>query len=83
MYAMSSLEDEIKKLLRAKVVRADQVEAILKKTGWQRREPPKNQPHYYKDKVFEYVVVDKRYGNKTIQNQTLAKKYLKRILENL
>jgi len=74
---VNSLDDEIKKLVRAKVVGADQIESILKKTGWQKREHHKNQPNYYKGKVFEYVVIDKRHGNKTIQNQTLAKKYFK------
>ena len=77
------IKKKIDELLQKKEIKAKEMLEILKLAKWIMREPPKNQPHFSKKNISCYVVVDLRYGLNTIQRFDLARKYLKRIKENL
>ncbi len=78
-----ALVRELDQILNKTELRANELEKIAKKCGWKMREPPKNQPHFYKRGVPEFIVIDKRYGPRTIQKPRLWSKYIKRLKESL
>jgi hypothetical protein len=76
---MINLDDFLSK----KEITAKELKKLLFAYGWMERQPPKNQPHFYKLGVRDYIVVDERYGLNTIQKIDRWRKYVKRIKENL
>jgi hypothetical protein len=76
-------EDLISQMLKKPLVKAKELEMVLRNNGWKRREPPQNQPHYFSPGCPDYIVVDRRRGAETQQNPKLLRKYLKRILDVL
>ena len=74
--------DSLTSLLRRRELTAKELKRVLEQFGWKQRYSPKNQPHYFKEGVAEYIVVDERYGENTIQKLEKWKKYIKRIKEH-
>ena len=78
----SGFLDDLDAALNQKEMGAKDLRKLLRKYGWQVRHPPKNQPHFFKEGVAEYIVVNERYGPNTIQKPSKWRKYVKRIKEH-
>lgn len=50
--------NDLKAALRKREMGAKEMRILLRKYGWKVRHPPKNQPHFFKEGIAEYIVID-------------------------